>query len=125
MSQTQDQIVETLSKLSIMDTIALTKRLETEWGVSACVPTVIAVPPPSTETVVQAQTEFDVILASVPADKKMACIKAVREVATLGLAEAKSFVESVPKTLREGVAKDEAEAMAAKLREAGGIVELK
>jgi large subunit ribosomal protein L7/L12 len=108
------------------------KKLEEAWGVTAAAPVAVAAAPAAggaaggAAPAAEAQTTFDVILASVPADKKIAVIKAVREVkAGLGLAEAKALVEGAPKPVLEGANKADADAAKKKLEEAGGKVELK
>lgn len=120
----REELVQQLSNLSVMEMIALTKHLEETWGVKAAPPTVTQVVPQQ-EQKQEAQTEFTVVLASVPADKKMNVIKAVREVLTLGLKESKDFVEAAPKVMREGISKDEAEAIKVKMTEAGAVIEVK
>ena len=103
------------------------KKLEEKWGVSAAAPVVVAAAPAAgAAPAAEAKTTFDVILVSAPADKKIAAIKAVREVkAGLGLAEAKALVEGAPKPLLEGVPKADADAAKKKLEEAGAKVEIK
>ncbi len=107
------------------------KELENKWGVSAAAPVAMAAAPgagggAAAAPAAEAKTTFDVILASAPADKKIATIKAVREVkAGLGLAEAKALVEGAPKPVLEGVPKAEADAAKKKLEEAGAKVEVK
>jgi large subunit ribosomal protein L7/L12 len=122
-------IVEELSKLTVLETAELVKQLETKWGVSAAAPVVAAAAPAAggaAAPAAEAKTAFDVILASVQADKKIAVIKAVREVkAGLGLADAKALVEGAPKPVLEGVAKADADAAKKKLEDAGGKVEVK
>ena len=122
-------IVEELSKLTVLETADLVKQLETKWGVSAAAPVAAAAAPTAggaAAPAAEAKTTFDVILASAPADKKIAVIKAVREVkAGLGLADAKALVEGAPKLVLEGVAKADADAAKKKLEDAGGKVELK
>ncbi len=120
-------LVEELSKLTVLETADLVKQLETKWGVSAAAPVAAAAGGAGAAApAAEAQDAFDVILVSVPADKKIAAIKAVREVkAGLGLAEAKALVESAPKPVLEGAKKDEAEAAKKKLEEAGAKVEVK
>lgn len=121
-------IVEELSKLTVLETADLVKQLEAKWGVSAAAPVAAAAPAAGAAAApaAEAKTTFDVILASVQADKKIAVIKAVREVkAGLGLADAKALVEGAPKPVLEGVAKADAEAAKKKLEDAGGKVELK
>ncbi len=113
-----------------MEVADLVKQLENKWGVTAAAPVAAAAAPAAgggaAAPAAEAQTTFDVILASVAADKKIAVIKAVREVkAGLGLADAKALVEGAPKTVLEGAAKADAEAAKKKLEEAGGKVELK
>ena len=122
------ELVDKLSGLTVLEIADLVKQLEEKWGVSAAAPVAVAAAGPAGAAAPAAEekTSFDVILASVPADKKIAGIKAVREVkAGLGLAEAKTLVESAPKAVLEGVTKEEAEAAKKKLEEAGATVELK
>ena len=124
-------IVEQLSKLTVIETAELVKQLETAWGVTAAAPVAVAAAGGAAAggaaaAPAEAKTAFDVILASAPADKKIAVIKAVREVkAGLGLAEAKALVEGAPKPVLEGVPKAEADAAKKKLEEAGAKVEVK
>jgi large subunit ribosomal protein L7/L12 len=122
-------IVEELSKLTVIETAELVKQLETKWGVSAAAPVAAAAagaPAGAAPPAAEAKTAFDVILAAVPADKKIAVIKAVREVkAGLGLAEAKALVEGAPKPVLEGANKADSDAAKKKLEEAGAKVEVK
>jgi large subunit ribosomal protein L7/L12 len=122
-------IVEELSKLTVIEAADLVKQLETKWGVSAAAPVAVAAAGGAAAGAVapaEAKDTFDVIIASVPADKKIAVIKAVREVkAGLGLAEAKALVEGAPKTLLEGANKADSDAAKKKLEEAGAKVEVK
>lgn len=121
-------LVETLGKLTVVEAAELVKTLEEAWGVTAAAPVAVAAAGGGGEAApaAEAKTEFDVILASVPADKKIATIKAVREIkAGLGLAEAKGLVEGAPRAILEGVSKEEAEAAQKKLEETGSKVELK
>jgi large subunit ribosomal protein L7/L12 len=123
-------IVEELSKLTVIEAADLVKQLETKWGVSAAAPVAVAAAPggaaAGAAAPAAAKDTFDVILASVPADKKIAVIKAVREVkAGLGLAEAKALVEGAPKPLLEGANKADTDAAKKKLEEAGAKVEVK
>ncbi len=124
-------IVEDLSKLTVLEAAELVKALETKWGVSAAAPVAVAAAAPAggggaAAPAAAAKDTFDVILASVPADKKIAVIKAVREVkAGLGLAEAKALVEGAPKPLLEGANKADSDAAKKKLEEAGAKVEVK
>jgi large subunit ribosomal protein L7/L12 len=121
-------IVEELSKLTVIETADLVKQLETKWGVTAAAPVVVAAAgaPAAGAAPAAAKDTFDVIIASVPADKKIAVIKAVREVkAGIGLAEAKALVEGAPKPLLEGANKADSDAAKKKLEEAGAKVEVK
>ena len=121
-------IVEELSKLTVLETADLVKQLETKWGVSAAAPVAVAAGPAAgaAAPVAEAKTTFDVNLISVAPDKKIAVIKAVREIkAGLGLADAKALVEGAPKPVLEGAPKAEAEAAKKKLEDAGGKAEMK
>ncbi len=125
-----NQIVEELSKLTVLEAADLVKKLEEKWGVTAAAPVAAAGPAAgggAAAPAAEVKDTFDVILAAVPAaDKKISVIKAVREVkAGLGLAEAKALVEGAPKPVLEAAPKAEAEAAKKKLEEAGGKVELK
>jgi large subunit ribosomal protein L7/L12 len=126
-------IVEELSKLTVIEAADLVKQLETKWGVSAAAPVAVAAAGGGAAAggaagaaPAAAKDTFDVILASVPADKKIAVIKAVREVkAGLGLAEAKALVEGAPKPVLEGANKADTDNAKKKLEEAGAKVEVK
>jgi large subunit ribosomal protein L7/L12 len=121
-------IVDQLSKLTVLEAAELVKELENAWGVTAAAPVAVAAPGAASGAAPAAEvkTSFDVILASLPADKKIAVIKAVREVkAGLGLAEAKKLVEEAPKAVLEAVNQAEADAAKKKLEDAGAKVELK
>lgn len=123
-----DPIVEQLSKLTVLEAAELVKKLEEKWGVTAAAPVAMAAAPAAgaAAPAAEAKTTFDVILASVPADKKIAAIKVVREIkAGLGLAEAKKLVEEAPKPILEGANKADADAAKKKLEEAGAKVEIK
>jgi large subunit ribosomal protein L7/L12 len=123
-------LVETLSNATVIEIADLVKELENKWGVTAAAPVAVAAGPAgaagAAAPAAEAKTTFDVILASVPADKKIAVIKAVREVkAGLGLAEAKALVEGAPKPILEGANKADSDAAKKKLEEAGAKVEVK
>jgi large subunit ribosomal protein L7/L12 len=123
-------LVEQLGKLTVIEAADLVKQLETAWGVTAAAPVAVAAAGApaagGAAPAAEAKTTFDVILASVPADKKIAAIKVVREVkAGLGLADAKALVEGAPKPILEGVSKADADAAKKKLEEAGAKVEVK
>ncbi len=121
-------LVEELSKLTVLEAADLVKKLEEKWGVTAAAPVAVTAAPAggAAAPAAEAKTTFDVILTGVTAEKKIAVIKAVREVkAGLGLAEAKALVEGAPKPVLEGAPKADAEAAKKKLEDAGGKVELK
>ncbi len=124
-------IVEELSKLTVLETADLVKQLESKWGVSAAAPVAVAAAGgaaggAAAAPAAVAKDTFDVILVSAPAEKKIAVIKAVREVkAGLGLAEAKALVEGAPKPVLEGANKADSDNAKKKLEEAGAKVEVK
>jgi len=123
------KIVEELSNATVIEIADLVKELETKWGVTAAAPVAAAAAPAAGGAAAPADAAkdtFDVILVSVPADKKIAVIKAVREVKPgLGLAEAKGLVEGAPKPVLEGANKADTDAAKKKLEDAGGKVEVK
>ena len=122
------KIVDELSKATVIEIADLVKELEKQWGVTAAAPVALAAagPAQAAAPVAEAKTAFDVILVSLPAEKKIAVIKAVREVrAGLGLAEAKALVEGAPKPVLEGVPKAESDNAKKKLEDAGAKVEVK
>jgi large subunit ribosomal protein L7/L12 len=123
-------IVEQLGKLTVIEAADLVKQLETAWGVTAAAPAAAASGGAASAgpaaPVAEAKTAFDVILVSAPPDKKIAAIKAVREIkAGLGLADAKALVEGAPKPVLEGANKADADAAKKKLEDAGAKVEIK
>jgi len=119
-----DQIVETLSGLSVLEAAQLSKMLEEKWGVSAAAPVAAAAAAGPAAAAVEVKDEFNVILAAA-GDKKINVIKVVRELTGLGLKEAKDLVEAAPKAVKEAVPKADAEKMKAKLEAEGAKVELK
>ena len=120
-----EAIAENLRTLTVMEAASLVKKLEETWGVSAAAPVAVAAAAaPGAAADEEEQIEFDVILTEVGA-KKINVIKAVREVTSLGLKEAKEVVDSAPKPIKEGVTKDEAAEIKKQLEEAGASVELK
>lgn len=122
---TKDQVIDWLSNLTVLQIAEITKELEDKWGVSAAAAVAVAGPAAGpAEAAVEEKTEFDVVLTSGGA-KKIPVIKAVRELTGLGLKEAKAAVDEAPTTLKEGVSKEEAESIKAKIEEAGGTVEIK
>ncbi len=125
-------LVEQLGKLTVIEAADLVKQLESAWGVTAAAPVAVAAAGGAAPAggaaapAAEAKTAFDVILVSVPADKKIAAIKAVREVkAGLGLADAKALVEGAPKPVLEGANKADSDAAKKKLEDAGAKVEIK
>jgi len=118
-------IVEEIKALTILELNDLVKAVEEEFGVSAAAPVgVVAAGGAAAPAAAEEKTEFDVILTGF-GDKKLGVIKAIREITGLGLKEAKDMVEGCPKAVKEGVSKDEAEALKKQLEEAGASVELK
>ena len=118
------KLVEELSKLTVLEAADLAKALEEAWGVSAAAAVAVAAAPAAAAEAAEEKTEFDVILAS-DGGNKIAVIKEVRAITSLGLTEAKALVESAPKAIKEGVSKAEAEDIKAKIEGAGGTVEVK
>jgi large subunit ribosomal protein L7/L12 len=120
------EVIDSIDKLTVLELAELVKTLEEKYGVSAAAPVAAAAPAGGGGAAAPAaeKTEFDVILQEAGAEK-IKVIKAVREVTSLGLTEAKSFVESAPKAVKEGITKDEAETIKKKLEEAGAKVEIK
>jgi len=122
------EIIEQVEKLSVLELNELVKSLEEKWGVSAAAPVSVAAAPAGggggAAAAPAEQTEFDAILTDV-GPEKIKVIKAVRELTSLGLTEAKAFVESAPKPIKSGIPKDEAEAIKAKLAEVGAKVDIK
>ncbi|MCQ2741357.1 MAG: 50S ribosomal protein L7/L12 [Alphaproteobacteria bacterium] len=118
------KLVDELSALTVMEAADLSKMLEEKWGVSAAAAVAVAAGGVAAGAAAEEKSEFDVILADSGANK-INVIKEVRAITGLGLKEAKDLVDGAPKTIKEGVAKDEAEEMKKKLEEAGAKVELK
>jgi len=130
MAVTQEQVVEYIKGITVLELSQLVKTLESELGVSAAaaMPMGMAMGGGAgggAAAAVEEKTEFTVVLTGFEADKKINIIKVVREVTSLGLKEAKDLVEAVPKVLKEGVNKDEAEAIRKKFDEVGAKVEIK
>jgi len=125
----RDAIISAIEKMSVLELSELVKELEERFGVSAVAPMMAAVPAAGAEAAAadapaEEKTEFDVVL-TVVGDKKIQVIKAVRELTSLGLKEAKDVVDNPGKPIKEGVSKEEAEQVKAKLEEVGATVELK
>ena len=127
MSATTDKILESLKTLSLLEASELVKQIEEAFGVSAAASAgvVMAAAPAAAAEAVEEKTEFDVVLESFDAAAKIKVLKAVREATGLGLGEAKALVEAAPKAVKEGVSKDEAEALKKAIEEAGGKVTVK
>ena len=117
-------IIESVEKLTVLELNELVKAIEEKWGVSAAAPVAVAAAAPAAATTTVEKTEFDAVLTDI-GPEKIKVIKAVRELTSLGLTEAKAFVESAPKAIKSGIPKDEAEAIKAKLAEVGATVEVK
>ena len=126
MAMSNQDLLKELSAKPIMEVVELVKMLEDEWGVSAAAPVAAAAGPAAggAQEAVEEKDEFDIVMTSFGANK-VAVIKAVRAITGLGLKEAKDTVEGAPSTIKEGVAKGEAETIKKQLEEAGASVELK
>ena len=128
MSEKIDQIVEDLKTLTLLEASELVKKIEETFGVDASASfgggMVMSAAPAAVEEV-EEKTSFDVVLEEVPKDKKIAVLKIVRSITGLGLKEAKELVESTPKQIKDGIAKDAAEDIKKQIEEAGGKVSLK
>lgn len=127
MAMTKDQLIEEISSMTVLEMAELVKALEEKFGVSAAAPVAVAaagVAAPAAGAATEEKTEFSVVLSAAGANK-IAVIKAVREITGLGLKEAKDLVDGAPKTVKENVAKADAEEMKKKLSAAGATVELK
>jgi large subunit ribosomal protein L7/L12 len=125
MAVSKEDILETISNMSVMDVVDLISAMEEKFGVSAAAPVAVAAGPAAGDAAaVEEQTEFDVVMTSFGA-QKVPVIKAVREITGLGLKEAKDLVEGVPASIKEGIPKDEADETMKKLEEVGASVEVK
>lgn len=121
----KEQIIEAIEQMTVLELSELVKALEDKFGVSAAAPVAVAAAPAAgAAAAAEEKTEFDVILTSA-GDKKIAVIKVVREVTGLGLKEAKELVDGAPKAVKEKISKADADALKAKLEEAGASVEVK
>ncbi|MCH8841586.1 MAG: 50S ribosomal protein L7/L12 [SAR324 cluster bacterium] len=124
---TKEQVIEFISSMSVLDLSEMVKELEDKFGVSAAVPVAVAAAPGAgagAPAVEEEKTSFDVVL-NAAGDKKINVIKEVRTLTGLGLKEAKEFVEGAPNTVKEGLTKEEAEAVKKQLEEVGALVEIK
>ncbi|MBO5447225.1 50S ribosomal protein L7/L12 [bacterium] len=121
-----ESILESIEKLTLLEAAELVKAMEEKFGVSAAAPVAVAAAPAAAAAPAEdADAEVSVILASVPADKKIAVLKEVRTLTGLGLKEAKDLVEAAPKAVKENIKKDEAEAIKKTLEAAGAVIEIK
>lgn len=121
---TKEEIMQAIEEMTVLELSELVKAMEEKFGVSAAAPVAVAAAPAADAAVAEEKTEFDVVLTSA-GDKKINVIKVVREITGLGLKEAKALVDGAPKAVKEGISKEDAEALKAKLEEAGASVELK
>jgi large subunit ribosomal protein L7/L12 len=124
MAVSKEDILDTISNMSVMEVVDLISAMEEKFGVSAAAPVAVAAGPAAAGEAAAEQTEFDVVMSSFGGNK-VAVIKAVRAITGLGLKEAKTMVESAPAAVKEGVSKDEAEDVKKQLEEAGASVEVK
>src|SRR5215468_9320685 len=129
MAANKDEILDAISKMTVLEVVELISDMEKKFGVTAAAPVAVAAGPAAGAAAAAApaeeQTEFAVTLKEYPADKKVTVIKVIREITGLGLKEAKDLVEGAPSTVKEGVAKADVEVMKKKLEEAGAKVEVK
>ncbi|MEI3613915.1 50S ribosomal protein L7/L12 [Pseudogracilibacillus sp. SO30301A] len=121
---TKEQIIDAVKEMSVLELNELVKAIEEEFGVTAAAPVAVAGGAAGGAEAAEEQTEFDVVLTEAGASK-IKVVKAVREITGLGLKDAKDLTDAAPKAIKEGVSKEEAEEMKAKLEEAGASVELK
>ncbi|MBE6344779.1 MAG: 50S ribosomal protein L7/L12 [Spirochaetaceae bacterium] len=122
---TTDQILDAIASMTVMEASELVKAMEEKFGVTAAAPVMMAgAVPGGAAPAAEEQSEFNVTLESADASKKIAVIKAVRAITGLGLKEAKDLVDGAPKTLKEGVSKEEAEKIKKEVEEAGGVVKI-
>lgn len=120
----KEQLIETISSMTVLELADLVKALEEKFGVSAAAPMAVAAAPVAAAVIEEEQTEFDVILEAV-GDKKINVIKVVREVTGLGLTESKAIVDGAPKAVKEKVSKNDGEEIVKKLTEVGATAKLK
>jgi large subunit ribosomal protein L7/L12 len=126
MAVSKDEILDAISKMTLMEVVELISDMEKKFGVTAAAPVAAAAGPAAAAAApVEEKTEFTVTLKEYPADKKVTVIKVIREITGLGLKEAKDLVEGVPSLVKEGVNKADSEAIKKKLEDAGAKVEIK
>jgi len=128
MAASKEELIDALSNLKVLEVVDLIKALEEKWGVSAAAPVAVAAvggAAAAAAPAAEAQTEFTVTMTAFAADKKVGIIKVIREVTGLGLKEAKDLVEGAPSTVKEAVAKKDADDIKKKLEDAGATVAIK
>jgi large subunit ribosomal protein L7/L12 len=128
MAVSKDEILDAISKMTLMEVVELISDMEKKFGVTAAAPVAVAAAPgagAAAAAPAEEKTEFTVLLKEYPADKKVTVIKVIREITGLGLKEAKDLVEGVPSTVKEAVSKADSDAMKKKLEDAGAKVEIK
>ena len=127
MAVSKDEILDSISKMSVMEVVELISDMEKKFNVTAAAPVAMAMAaaPGAAAAVVEEKTEFTVVLKEYPADKKVGVIKVIRELTGLGLKEAKDLVEGAPSTVKEGVNKADSEAMKKKIEDSGAKAEIK
>jgi large subunit ribosomal protein L7/L12 len=125
MALSKEEILDAVAAMSVMDVVELIKMMEDKFGVSAAAAVAVAAAPAAAAPVVEEKTEFNVILASYPADKKVGVIKVIRAITGLGLKEAKDLVEGVPSMVKEAISKDESAKIKKELEESGATVDVK
>ena len=126
MAVSKDEILDAISKMTLLEVMELVSDMEKKFGVTAAAPVAVAAAPAAAAAApAEEKTEFTVTLKEYPADKKVTVIKVIREITGLGLKEAKDLVEGAPSTVKEAVSKADSEAMKKKLEEAGAKVEIK
>ncbi|MGC8518287.1 MAG: 50S ribosomal protein L7/L12 [Steroidobacteraceae bacterium] len=128
MAVNKDEILDAISKMSLMEVVELISAMEEKFGVTAAAPVAMAAAPAAggaAAAPAEEKTEFTVILKEYPADKKVTVIKVIREITGLGLKEAKDLVEAVPSTVKDAVSKADSESFKKKLEDAGAKVEIK
>ena len=124
MAVTKDDVVSFIDGMSVLEMSEFVKELEEKYGVTAAAPTMMAAAPAGGAAVAEEKTEFDVVLTAI-GDKKIQVIKEVRGITNLGLKDAKDLVEAAPKAIKEGIKKEEADEIKAKIEAAGGTAEIK
>ena len=127
MAVSKDEVLDAISKMSVMEVVELIADMEKKFGVTAAAPVAVAAAGPAGAAAapVEEQTEFTVTLKEYPADKKVTVIKVIREITGLGLKEAKDLVEGVPSTVKEGISKADVDTIKKKLEDTGAKVEVK